>query len=100
LAETLAEAGLAVLLVERGTGTPPPETANLRDAWDALRSECSQVVHANGGIALPVGNCLGGATSFNLGMYIEEKPSWIVEHFGVGFGTEQEVTEAYEWVSK
>ena len=37
LAETLAEAGLSVLLLERGSGVLPPETANKRDTWDAVR---------------------------------------------------------------
>ena len=37
LAQTLAEAGLNVLLLERGNGVLPPETANRRDAWDAVR---------------------------------------------------------------
>ena len=46
------------------------------------------------------GNCIGGATSFNLGMYIEEQPKWIVDNFGAGFGTEDEVAGAYEWVSQ
>ena len=64
-----------------------------------LRSECSETIRGADGIALPVGNCVGGATSFNLGMYIEEDPSWIVEHLGEGFGTEAEVADAFEWVS-
>ena len=129
MAETLAEAGLSVLLLERGSGVLPPETANKRDTWDAvrccsttgttilptvlaitgshsllpwqlqLRSECSETIRGQDGIAMFTGNCIGGATSFNLGMYIEEQPSWIVQNFGAGFGTEDEVDKAYKWVS-
>ena len=64
-----------------------------------LRSECAEIVRGIDGFAFPVGNCVGGATTINLGLYIEEMPSWIVEHLGEGFGTEDEVKEAYEWVS-
>jgi hypothetical protein len=65
-----------------------------------LRSECAEIVKGVDGMALLVGNCLGGATTINLGLYSEETPKWIVEHMGEGFGTEAEVLEAYEWVSK
>ena len=64
-----------------------------------LRSECAELVRGADGFAYPVGNCVGGATTMNLGLYIEEMPSWIVEHMGEGFGTEDEVKEAFEWVS-
>jgi choline dehydrogenase-like flavoprotein len=36
LAETLAQGGLNVLLVERGAETLPPETANIKTSFDAV----------------------------------------------------------------
>lgn len=64
-----------------------------------FQSECNEVLRGVNGMALPVGNCLGGATTINLGLYGEETPAWIVEHMGEGFGSEAEILEAFEWVS-
>jgi hypothetical protein len=36
LAETLAQGGLKVLLVERGTATLPASVKNSKDVWDAV----------------------------------------------------------------
>jgi membrane protein YqaA with SNARE-associated domain len=86
--------------VVRTTVIPAPSDPHfVQQSHLKLRSECSETIRGADGMALPVGNCLGGATTFNLGMYIEEHPSWIVEHLGEGFGTEAEVADAFEWVS-
>jgi choline dehydrogenase-like flavoprotein len=98
LAQTLVEGGLKVLLVERGRGKRPNSSKSIVDTWNAIRSDCAEVIRSVDGISIISGNCLGGATSFNLGMYVEETPRWVVDHLGKGFGTEDEVADAFEWV--
>jgi len=101
LAQSLVESRdeIKVLLVERGTGETLTETETIVDAWDAIRSECAEVLQTTDGISIISGNCLGGATKFNLGMYVEETPEWIIENMGIGFASEEEIVSSYEWVS-
>ena len=98
MAQTLIEGGLKTLLIERGSANKLPESESIVDAWDALTSPCAELIRSVDGQAIILGNCLGGATSFNLGMYIEETPEWIVEQMGEGFGSEAQVAAAFEWV--
>ena len=98
LAQTLVEGGLNVLLVERGSGKRPKSSEFISDTWHAIRSDCAEVIRSVDGVSIISGNCLGGATSFNLGMYVEETPEWVVDHLGNGFGTEDEIADAFEWV--
>jgi len=46
LTQTLIEGGLRTLLVERGSAEKLPESENIIDAWDALRSECAEVIRS------------------------------------------------------
>jgi len=99
LTQTLIEAGLKVLLVERGSSEPPVATHSLQTVSEAQQSSCAEYILSSDGVAIGLGNCIGGATSVNYGAYIEETVQWIKGALGEEFGTEEEILAAQDWVS-
>jgi choline dehydrogenase-like flavoprotein len=96
LAQTLAEAGKKVLLVERGSERPP--TSNSISAFDrVLRTACADS-HSSRGVVATTGNCMGGATAINQGIYIEETVDWVLEQFLGNNYPPGTVADAFAWV--
>jgi len=97
LAQTLIEAGLKVLLVERGKERNPV-TDNIATSSSAVLDECTETFVSQDGIVVADGNCLGGATAINLGVWIEETSDWVHKMFGGDeFGSPQDILDAYQW---
>ena len=96
LAQTLAEKGKHVLLLERG-GLKNDDSNQKETALDSLvDNKCIQVFNGEGTV-LATGNCLGGATTFNQGVWIEELPAFFSE-LGSLFSADA-IEEAYKYVS-
>lgn len=101
LAQTLAEAGLKVLLVERG-GERVEATKTAESFDDAVRSRCLHSFLSEQNVVIATGNCMGGGSSVGGGVYIEPDPDWIIQQvkaegvqdfFGAG-----DIRSAYEWI--
>mmetsp|Transcript_17433 Transcript_17433/g.37653 ORF Transcript_17433/g.37653 Transcript_17433/m.37653 type:complete len:606 (+) Transcript_17433:110-1927(+) len=97
LAQTLAEGGLKTLLIERGSERP--ESSNNIAGWSkVLRSECVESFSSKG-VVVSTGNCMGGATSVNQGIFIEETNGWFEENFNSDkFFDKGLIRDAYNWV--
>jgi len=97
LAQTLVEEkNKKVLLLERG-GEKPPTSFHLDDVGAVLiDNDCVDVFDGDG-VSVAVGNCLGGATTFNQGIWIEEQPDFLAEVGGM-FSNIEMVKEAFEHV--
>lgn len=104
LAQTLVEGNnrrnFKVLLLERGDDITdwPLSLDNIHDTAAAQKSKCAEVIRSVEGVSVVMGNCIGGATSFNLGVWIEETADWVLNNFGSTFATEEEILDAYKWV--
>lgn len=98
LTQTLLEGGLRVLLIERGDD--PPETSKSIFTFDeVLLSPCAETFFSESeGVVLAAGKCMGGSTSINQGIWIEETTEWVQEQFGPEFGTTDEIEAAFVWV--
>ena len=95
LAQTLIENRKHVLLLERG-GEPNSNSRQKETAFDGLvDNDCIEVFDGNG-VVLATGNCLGGATTYNQGVWIEDSPDFLSE-LGPLFSAEA-VEQAYTWV--
>lgn len=65
---------------------------------DALRTDCAEDWFSEG-IIVSTGNCMGGGSAYNGGVYIEEQKQWLNEQIGSNFFDEIQISEAFEWVS-
>ena len=97
LAQTLVEGGLRVLLVERGDERGP-NTETLQLSVKATGDVCVDDFVTQEGVVVAGGNCMGGATSINHGIWIEETVDWVLDQMGSGFGTAEQIQSAFEWV--
>ena len=96
LAQTLSEdTGLNVLLLERG-GERVESSRHQFGIGEALHSRCAEVFRVEG-VTIATGNCMGGATAINHGVFIQETPGWLQDVFP-GMGTDDEIATAYDWV--
>ena len=97
----MAEAGLRVLLLERG-GEPPESSRSVDTFGESIRTDCGDTIVATSGHVMITGNCLGGASTFNGGAWVEETPDWIrttVLETGVAsFFDTTAIADAYTWV--
>jgi choline dehydrogenase-like flavoprotein len=59
LAQTMAEGGLKVLLLERG-GERAESSKTVLGAVDALSGKCTETLRSTDGVILGTGNCMGG----------------------------------------
>ena len=85
------------MLLERG-GNRPPESDNIMTTGDALRTDCADDFFSDG-VVVSTGNCMGGGTSYNGGVYIEEQRNWIADQLdGYPFFDESEIDSAFMWV--
>lgn len=98
LAQTLIEGGLRVLLIERGD-EPPESSKSIRTFDKVLLSECTETfLSKSEGVVLAAGKCMGGGTSINQGIWIEETTDWVQEQFGGSdFATADEIEAAFAW---
>eukprot|EP00923_Selenidium_pygospionis_P039443 GHVN01068574.1.p2 GENE.GHVN01068574.1~~GHVN01068574.1.p2 ORF type:complete len:563 (+),score=62.32 GHVN01068574.1:999-2687(+) len=99
VAETLGEAGLHVLLVERGYDTSllPAEsglaTSVIAAPTGMIDESLSEVIFSEGGVPYITGRTMGGMSAVNLGGYAEEDQSYfdmLSNDYGVDF-------EELEW---
>jgi hypothetical protein len=98
LAQTLIEDNKKVLLIERG-GERNANSANKKFAVEALLNNPCIESFSSQGVVVATGNCMGGATSFNQGIFIEETPGWFEDQFADFFSPE-EINDAYTWVRR
>ena len=104
LAQTLAEGGKRVLLLERGPERPPL-TETIFTASQVLREERGVETFSSGGVQVSQGKCMGGATAHNQGIWIEENPEWIKSEMdkvlpkGEEFHSFSMIADAFQWVS-
>jgi len=97
LAQTLIEAGFRVLLLERGKERNPI-TENIATSASALLDECTESFVSEDGVVVAAGNCMGGATAINQGIWIEETVDWVHQMFGGdAFGSSQDIVDAFQW---
>jgi len=95
LVQTLIEGGLRVLLLERGKEGPDKRTKF--DFDQVLTHPCAETFFSTDGVVVTTGNCLGGATSINQGVWIEETAEWVINEMGADFATTEEIEAAYSW---
>jgi choline dehydrogenase-like flavoprotein len=69
LAETLAEGGLKVALLERG-GEQVNSSRQLLTSIQALRDDCAESLRSADGLTVTTGNCMGGTLSFFDGTFM------------------------------
>jgi len=82
-------------MLERG-GEPNADSRRKETAFDVLvDNDCIEVFDGKGAV-LATGNCLGGATTYNQGVWIEEIPDFL-SGLGPLFSAEA-VEQAYAWV--
>lgn len=96
----MAENGLSVLLLERG-GEQVYNSQQLMTSIKALTDDCAESIRSTPGHTLTTGNCMGGATSVNHGIFVQEQPEWVVNHTkmnGQATLTIDEIADAYDWV--
>jgi choline dehydrogenase-like flavoprotein len=62
LAQTMAEGGLKVLLLERG-GERVESSKTLSGAVDALSDKCTETLRSTDGVTVGTGNCMGGTSA-------------------------------------
>jgi choline dehydrogenase-like flavoprotein len=126
LAQTMAEGGLKVLLLERG-GEKVETSKTVLGAVDTLSDKCTETIRSTDGVTLGTGNCMGGtsvyrlqshvemtrsntrlivvlagATSVNQGIFIQEDPGRLISMISPLNGTSAfnatEISAAYDWV--
>jgi len=98
LTQTLLEGGLRVLLLERGAAVPTDAMQQLQTTAEAQRGDCTEYLRSSNGISIAAGNCLGGGSAINYGVYIEETEEWLIETMGEGFATVEQIRAEQEWV--
>lgn len=100
LAQTMAENGLSVLLLERG-GEQVYNSQQIMTSIKALTDDCAESIRSTQGHTVTTGNCMGGATSVNHGIYVQEQPEWvqnITKMYGNATLTIEEIVDAYDWI--
>lgn len=90
-----------VLIIERGL-EPGPETKNIVDIAIVNFDPCIEKYVSTDGMLIGTGNCFGGATMMNTGVWVEEHPEWILERIAEltdePFFNASEIQEAIDWV--
>ena len=98
----LVEGGQRVLLLERGPERDK-STDNVNTLQDAVFGPCVETF-SSGGVVAATGNCLGGATTYNQGIWILETPQWLRERIaevsGEVFFDDDTIMEAFQWVTE
>lgn len=102
LAQTLVEGGKEVLLLERG-GRKGSDSKRKETAYNGLTDNACIEVFDGDGVVLATGRCLGGATTYNQAVWIEEEPDFLddlawFDESGDNFFTADAVSQAYAWV--
>jgi choline dehydrogenase-like flavoprotein len=95
LTQTLIERGYETLLLERG-GERNQNSQNKDTAVNALMNNNCIEEFDSQGVVVATGNCMGGATSYNQGIYIEE-PENFLDEFG-GLFSPDLVSDAFTYV--
>lgn len=95
LAQTLAEGNLKVLLLERG-GEPPATSRTIFTQDEAFRDDCAETFSSDG-IRIITGNCMGGASSINQGIYVQQTPNFF-QVDGEPLFEEGDIHSAFDWV--
>jgi hypothetical protein len=102
LTQTLLEGGKKVLLVERG-GERGPETYNIMTTDEAVLGNCADT-YSSEGARVTMGNCIGGATSINGGVYITEEPEWLIAEImkltDEDFFDKPAIESAFAWITE
>jgi hypothetical protein len=92
----MIENGKKVLLIERG-GEPIKSTkADLYTILNENTNKCIETFDGDG-VVVATGNCLGGATTFNQGIWIEEQADFLNDYGGLF--TTASVQAAFNYVS-
>ncbi|PFH36504.1 GMC oxidoreductase [Besnoitia besnoiti] len=106
LARTLSEGGKRVLLIERGkerSFSRTPNAMTINGAGRAIQDEdISQAIVTTQGIRTNTANIMGGGTSINMAIVIEEEKEFF-EYLNQAYGYNwkmDRVAEAYEWLSR
>jgi hypothetical protein len=81
--------------VERG-GERTETAKSLFGAGKVVVDNCAESFNSNG-VTATTGNCMGGATSVNQGIFIQQSADWLINRIDNFFSTE-EITEAFDWV--
>lgn len=98
-AAALVDAGEDVLVLERGQSDLDLPETEYADTWPQVVNSAAQLIQWTDQTWGAVGNVLGGGTSINGGLYIEEEPDYFEDNFGKAVN----LTEFYEssaWVGK
>jgi choline dehydrogenase-like flavoprotein len=95
-AQSMVENGKKVLLIERG-GEPTKSTK--ADVYTVLNKKANKCIETfdGDGVVLGTGNCLGGATTYNQGIWIEEQADFLNDYGGLF--TKASVQSAFNYVS-
>eukprot|EP00931_Biecheleriopsis_adriatica_P033823 TRINITY_DN19615_c0_g1_i1.p1 TRINITY_DN19615_c0_g1~~TRINITY_DN19615_c0_g1_i1.p1 ORF type:complete len:575 (+),score=103.72 TRINITY_DN19615_c0_g1_i1:23-1726(+) len=88
-AAALADAGLDVLVLERGKSDMDIPSTQAANTWPhVVNTEAAEMIRWEDGTWGAVANVLGGGTEINGGLYIEEQPDFFEESFGSDFDVE------------
>ncbi|CBZ51538.1 hypothetical protein NCLIV_013310 [Neospora caninum Liverpool] len=106
LARTVSEGGKRVLLIERGkerSFEATPNAMTLEGAGRVIQDEdISQAIVTTQGVRTHTANIMGGGTSINMAIVIEEDKEYF-EHMNRAYGYNWDldrVNEAYSWISR
>ena len=95
-AQAMVDNGKKVLLLERGG--EPTSSLLKKDVFAVLNSKTNNCIETfdGDGVVVATGNCLGGATTYNQGIWIEDQPIFLNSYGGL-FKTEN-VAKAFDYV--
>ncbi|KYK68766.1 GMC oxidoreductase [Toxoplasma gondii TgCatPRC2] len=106
LARTLSEGGKRVLLIERGKERSFEKTPNAMTMQGTGRviqdEDISQPIITTQGVRIHTANIMGGGTSINMAIVIEETNEYF-DHLNEAYGYNWDidrVNEAYNWISQ
>lgn len=98
-AAALADAGEDVLVLERGKSDLDLAETQYADTWPEVVNSAAQLIRWTDQTWGAVANVLGGGTSINGGLYIEEEADYFQENFGEAVNL-SEFYESSAWVAK
>jgi len=85
-AAALADHGQNVLVLERGPSDLDVPSTQAQSGWPKSVNDAGQYIRFAEGTWGVVGRVLGGGTSLNGGLYLQDSPEWFAEHMpGVDF---------------
>lgn len=95
-AQAMVDQGKKVLLLERGGDAPTSTKADVFSVLNEGKNPCIETFDGEG-VVMATGNCLGGATTYNQGIWIEERSDFLADYGGLF--ESGSVQEAFDYVS-